>query len=345
MTSSTITSARPGRFHWLGFRFTLRTFLIFCVLPVPILAWLANVKMSAVRQRAALARLQACGIEGQRFAPLLPTRVTLLMRKYVDQDAYMEVRNVTWCASGLSSSLKLDREDITALTRLQGLRDLDLVPQTISGGRRWNSPLSNSDGDFIQIAQIRELGSFAVNAPIDEKTQMGLAKLPKLHSLSLPGAQLTDSALERLGHSDVLTSLEFNAALTTPRGLICLQNAPRLQTLTVHHLQDASGFLKALIGCKALTHLTLQNSVLRVIDASTISRLPIQSLRLFNCELERGFFGELIQATGLKSLDVGTSKDGRRGFLTLSLANLKYCDDHFTAIHSISVRQRSNTNP
>lgn len=333
------------RFGIPKFRFTLRTFLIVCLLPVPLWAWIASVKWSAASQRKAIALLNRKGIATKQFAPL-PSRISDLMRKHVDQDAFTEVRNVI-CYSRSSSrqDFELSEADIVAISNLVGVRDLDLIPRSYSGRRSKHSRIENASLNFEPIVNLKTLGSFAVDAPIDERVLLKLADLPELHSLTLPNAQLTDQVLRRLGSSRILSALEFDAALASTQGLAALQDAPVLQTLSVGCIPTDVNALGSLLGCEALTHLTIYKSALRVSDASIISRMPIQTLRLLDCQIERGFFVTLLHSRCLQSGYVRNQAEGGRVILAIRLADLKYCDDHFTQDVPLPVEKHSKVAP
>ncbi len=341
---TTLTTKTMRRLRLPQFRFSLRTFLIVCVVPVPILAWLANVKVTAVKQRAAIAQLESQGLVHvmlQRPTPFFPTN---LIRAYVDQDAFDIASRVY--PNALNSPFtrrSLKSADFEALPHLNGLRHLSL------GRRSLMSTLDHCPDRVVlptktqtKLSTIQTLKSLSVDADFDPETQLKLAQLPEMHSLHLPGTKVTNEMLQVLGQSDKISSLDINASLVTAKGLEGLARAPVLQTLMLRQLPGELRLLKSLSNCKALTHLQVNSSRLTAEDANYINALPIQSLSLFRCEIEPGFLASLIGSRTLSKLQiVAKGDDGMFISREGSLDSLGVWEDHF----ALKVPPKSSTDP
>jgi hypothetical protein len=285
------------------FRFTLRTFLIVCILPVPVLTWLANVKMCAVRQRVAIAQLQSQGFVHVRVEhPSLFWGVALI-RRLVDQDAFDKVSVTNLNRPLIGQFWK--PEDLEALTQLKRLRDRSFIHRSELGRVYHDQDRIRLPSDVLnRITTIRSLTSLCLDADLDEETQLKIAQLPELHSLYLPSTKVTSELLRVLGQSDKIASIDVDASLVTADGLEGLTQATGLQTLMLRQLPAEKQLLFELAKCKALTHLQLHSSRLTVKDAKWISDLPIQSLSLFHCELEPGFLINLKNSRTLAKLRI-----------------------------------------
>jgi hypothetical protein len=326
----------------------MRTFLIICTLPVPLLTWLANVKISAVKQRAAIAQLEAKGIVHVRCVeptPFLPTR---LVRSLVDRDAFNVATAVYVDNQNKRFTRRIFNEaDLIALTHLDGLRDLWLMHR--SQMRKVDHQQDRVDLPqpvLANLATIRSLCLLSIDADFDPETQLKLARLPEIHSLHLPGTQVTNETLEALGQSDKISSLDIDASVVTAKGLEGLAKAPVLQTLILRQLPSNRQLLGALTQCKALTHLQMHSSRLTVEDAKFINELPIQSISLFQCELEPGFLLSLENSRSLVKLRIlGTRRDdGLHSHFDGNLDKLAACEDRF-AMKALSKTPTDQTSP
>lgn len=306
-------------FRSLHFRFSLRTFLIVCILPVPLFTWLANIKISAVRQRSAIARLESRGVMITEEAPT-PNWVTNLIRRFVDKDAFEMVTQVrrhdTPSKAGAVSSF--DREELVALTQLKGLRDVDFIRRRILRSGDSSSQRRLSDSDLALLAEIRTLGSLITDAEMGEPTLLSLAQLPELHTLQLPNAPFSDHVLKRFRECKKLATLEFDATNVSSKGLRNLAVLPVLQTLSLRKLHGRDSPLAAIAECKALTRLIISDSHLKLEDAIAINRLPIQTLTLDDCRIDDGFVKLLHESATLQSLHMG-GRDARHTYLNLRL--------------------------
>ena len=340
MSSSTNKSATLIRFRWPRFRFSLRTFLIVCVLPVPPLAWLATVKIRAVRQRAAITSLETRGVAFVKRQHPTPNWVTKLVRRFVDNEAFDTIQSVTARGTWQSKGTNIESQDIEALIHLNELRDLDLIRLRISGARDPGSHIELPDSEVSKLADIRTLTSLSMDVELEQNTQSKLASLPELHSLILPSTRLTDDVLQILGQQPKLSALEFDASDITENGLRRLSMAPVLQTLCFRGLRNGEQTLADIVNCRALTHLTIFSSRLRLVDADFINKLPIQTLSLHGCEIERGFFLQLQYSKGLKRLAVSGNKHGT-WIIYCTLVELGRCEDHYTTSGASSTQSVS----
>jgi hypothetical protein len=314
------------------FRFTLRTFLIVCILPVPFLAWLGHIKMTAVRQRAAIAQLESQALVlvlRQRPTPFMPTN---LIRTYIDQDAFDTASRVYPSVQGRMFGRRFWKsDDFEALTQLSGLCHLSLLPRdpmATMASRPYRVDLPAET--LGKLATIQTLTSLSIDADFDPETQLRLARLPEILSLHLPGTKVTDEMLHELGQSDKISTIDIDASLLTAKGLEGLTHAPVLKTLMLRRLPEKSQLLSPLSKCKALAHLQLHSCSLTAEDAKFINAAPIRSLSLFHCDIKPGFLLGLKGSQTLTKLRIG---ERRSESLTVEfnggLDRLESCEETF----------------
>ena len=306
--------------------------MIVSILPAPVFAWLANVKMSAVRQRAAIAQLKSQGMVHVQEKTPTPYFATNLIRTVVDQDAFNTVTRVQVDNLNKRFTRRFWRiDDFEALTHLKGLRNLSLMhrsPLGIVDHRQDRIKLPSAV--LSRLSTIRSLASLSIDADLDPETQLRLAQLPEVQSLNLPGTQVTNETLRALGQSDTISSIDIDASLVAAEGLEGLAQAKLLQTLSLRHLPSDLGLLSHLGKCKALTHLQVHSTKLSPEDATVINRLPIQTLSLFYCDLDVEFLRRLKASRTLAKVSIRVHRnDGRITHFDSSLDSLDAWEDHF----------------
>jgi hypothetical protein len=280
--------------------------------------------MQAVRQRQALNYLKAREFEWRSAQAPPPNWVTRVFQSYVDRDAFVQISQVTrWGTDDITN------EDVTALTRIQGLDSLTLMRGPPLKGQYQYAQNHVTIDQFHRISQIKTLASIYIQGQADPKTQNELAKLPLLHSLQIPCTAVSDEALIALSKNRKLASLEFEASQVTSVGLEALRQLPELQSLSLIQLRDGPSNFPAIVDCKALTHLRLYRMRLMASDASILCELPMQSLDIFDCVIEPGFFLALANSRTTKRLYLRSTLCGFEK-LDLSLASFQFCEDHFT---------------
>jgi hypothetical protein len=311
--------------RWPPFRFSLRTFLIVCVLPVPFLAWIASVKLSAVRQRQAINHFQSRGFYigyddvGQSSPGLVKTICDAV-------DPHVLLR-VTY----LDATQPLDRQDIEHLSRLQGLSNLHFHRQ---GVQPKPGEYTIGENDVRRIASIHTLASITLDAPLQADSIGIFLNLPELDSLMLPQAKVDSHFLEALSKKPRMAALEFDGSRLDPAALSQLSKLPLLQTLVIHHL--APNTLQSLSECRALTGLALYDSHLSIADAHAIQKLRCRTLDLVNPAVEKGFFRKLekhptiLRITVQRGTEYFSTSSTANGESPITLAELEYCEDHFT---------------
>jgi hypothetical protein len=341
--------------RWPQFRFTLRTFLIVCVLPVPVLAWVASVKMSAVRQRAAAKYLEARSVVHVTFESPTPNLINTFFRSFIDQDAFDRATVATRYYRVFSRGPKKDiliREDIDAILQLNNLRDLDLIVGDPYLGM-YERPRPKPDlpaSELARLTRIPTLARFAIDADLDHESQLRVARLPELHSLRLPSTPISEEVLEILVKNSNLAYLDVDARKLSRNGIAKLGTLPLLQSLTLRHVSQEEQFLDGLSSCQALGHLEMWDSKISRTGAKVINQLRIQSLSLIYCDVERGFFLELVNSKTLDRVLVITRLHSitlnKRGFTaSIEADRLQELEDHFTTSSASAPRTGEQDSP
>lgn len=310
---------------WTPFRFSLRTLLIICVLPVPFLAWIASVKLSAVRQRQAINHFQARGFNvglediGQS-SPSLLKRVC----DFIDPDIMLRVNY-------LETTKPLEQADIPHIPRLQGLSNVHFYRQ---GVKAQPGEYRFADADVQRIASIQSLAAVTLDTPLEAESLRNLPLLPLLDSLVLPQAQVDSRFLEAISQKPRMAALEFNGSRIDRDSLSKLAKLPLLQTLVIHN--HATDSLYGLKDCRALTGLVLWDCKLSLADAEAMETLRFRTLDLVEPIVKKGFFRKLANHPTLVriSVQVGatyhSNSSTANGEQAITLAELEYCEDHFT---------------
>lgn len=286
------------RFRFPQFRFSLRTLLIAITVVIPILGWLARVKMAAVQQRAAIAKLQSRA----QFVLVDPPRSGLfvgLFQRYLDTNAFQTVNRVS--LSGLRQGfppIPLDQEDLDAVSHMSGLRDIEIFQD-----HRWprRSALSSSqrlsDSDLRFLNRMNTLECIQTDVELGEPTLLKLSKLPKLFSLTTPNAPFSDKILEQLGKNPQIKYLEFDASQISARGLKHLESLPALQTLCLWRLKDDHALLPIIANYEPLYELVINDSDLTMEDAIVLNQMSIKRLRTQDCRIEAEVVKALNEST------------------------------------------------
>ncbi len=311
--------------RWLQFRFSLRTFLIICVLPVPFLAWIASAKLSAVRQRQAINYFQSRGFN-VGFEDLGQSSPSLMKQvcDFIDPDILLRVNY-------LETTQPVEQVDIQHIPRLQGLSIVHFFRQ---GVKAQPGEYALADADVQQIASIQSLAAITLDSPLEADSLRILTSLPLLDSLMLPQARVDSPFLEAISQKPKMAALEFNGSRVDRDGLSKLAKLPLLQTLVIHnHAPDS---LTGLKNCRALTGLVLMESNLTLADGEAMKGLRFRTLDLVDPIVEKGFFRKLAEHPTIVriSVQVGavyhSNSSTANGERPIALAELEYCEDHFT---------------
>jgi hypothetical protein len=316
-------------------RFSLRTFLLICILPIPLLTWIGNAKYKAVRQRNAIAHFQSRGCDiGFDSDEIL---ITTSWRAFCDKVDPDIARRVTYL-----SGPALEPGDIEQLDRLQGLRDLHL-------GYTLPIAYTYSDDTVRKILSIKSLASVTLDAKkIDPRSLEGLAHLPELHSVALPNVKFDAPLLDVLAKKSKIAFLQFDGSGLKSNDLAKLAKLPLLQSLVIHHA--APGTLSALRDCEALTNLGLYDCHLTAEDGKAIQSLRIRTLDLVDATMEQGFFRNLelhrsiTRVSVQKRAEFYSTTAPADSMQLIRLAEWRYCEDHFTEPKSSS-RLKASTTP
>lgn len=317
------------------FRFTLRTLLIACILPVPFLAWIANAKYRAVRQREAIAYFQSrgCEIDFDSDEHLTTGTFRRLLDK-IDPDI---ARRITRIRGGM----RLCSADIKQLEQLRGVRDLYFWQHS-------SETYKLAGSDARRLVAIKTLASIDLDAQIDSESLLGLSQLAELHSVILPQVKVDARLLKVLAQKPQIAALEFNGSKVDGLALSHLSKLPLLQTLVIH--DPAPNSLHSLSGCSALTGLALYNCKLSASDGKAIQTLRIRTLDLIHPLIEKGFFQNLELHRSMTRLSIqnqaefhSTSRPAD-DLQLIRLAEWRYCEDHFTELNANSQR-KAQTSP
>lgn len=335
------------------FRFSLRTFLIVCILPVPVLAWMASVKLSAMQQRAAANHLEARAVVHVSFESPTPNLINTFFRSFIDEDAFDRATVAARYYREFQPGEKdiLTREDIDAILKLRELRDLDLIVRNPHLINESPTPILNLPvSEIARLTHIPTLARFTIDADLDRESQLRLARLPELHSLALPGAKISDEVLDLLVQNPNIAYLEFDARKLSRDSFSKLNEFPRLQSLTLHHLPQETGFLENLSSCEALGQLELSHSKVRRSDAKVINGMRLQALHLNYCEVEPGFFADLTHSKTLVSVLARTTLRSailhKRPFTaSIEPDRLQELEDHFTTNSAASSKDNKTKSP
>lgn len=316
-----------SRFRMPRLRFGMRALLIFCVLPIPFLTWLANAKFRAVRQAEAIAYFQSrgCDIGLDEDAHSTPG----VIKKFCD----LIDPNIVLRSSYLSSTKPIQPEDVEQLERLQGLQNLHFDRQA---GQPKAGDYTLSDRDARRLVSIKSLAAITLDAHIEPDSIRGLAQLPELDSVMLPNVKFDSRLLEALSAKPKIAALEFNGSGLDRGAYSTLAKLPLFQTLVIH--DPAPNTLQSLSECRALTGLGLFDCKLSVSDAHAIKSLRIRTLDLVNPTIEEGFFRILERHPSIVRVSI---QNGTEFFSTsapadegnpVRLAEWSYCENHFTTV-------------
>lgn len=290
MSSLTANVSGSRWLRWPKFRFSLRTLFIVITIFVPILGWVARVKIAAVQQRNAIAMLQTRGHYVQPDPPVTGFLANILQR-HLDKDAFQTVHRVQVVGLrrivGNGSPIPLDLDDLNAISRMNSLSDVEIFQDN-----RWpqRSTLNNSqrlsDSDLRFLTYMTTLECIQTDVELNEQSLLRLTKLPKIYALTLPNSAFSDKVLAQLGNNPQIKYLEFDASQVSANGLKHLESLPALHTLSLWRLKDDDALLPIVARCKALVELVIFDSDLTMEDAMVINRMRIMRLRTHDCRIE-----------------------------------------------------------
>jgi hypothetical protein len=326
--------------RWPRIRFSLRTFLIVCVLPVPFLTWIANLKLSAVRQRQALAHFQNRGFNvGLDDVGQSSPRLMKALCDFVDPQILMRV-------TYLEATQPLNQDDLQHIPRLHGLSNLHFYRQGVPPKP---AEYAITDADIRRIASIQSLSGITLDAPLKGDSIREFASLPQLDSLMLPQAKVDSRFLAAIVENPRMAALEFNGSFLDRAALGKLAKLPLLQTLVIHDLAPDS--LSALANCRALTGLVLVDCKLTDADAESMKSLRFRTLDLVNPTVEKGFFRKLehhptiVRITVQVGVVYFSTSAAAEGDRPIALGELEHCEGLFTTEETFSNPSSTSVSP
>jgi hypothetical protein len=209
---------------------------------------------------------------------------------------------------------ELDDAGLTFLTRLKGLRALELGACRVSGKA------------FSALAGMKDLERITLSGPsFNDEAMVELQKTNRLKRLILVDTSITDTGFRRMGP---LASLEYLFLLrpkVTADSFAVIGKCNSLKHLSVSNVPLGGDALHHLVGLDALTTLSLENT--RVADEGLqyLSQLPsLREVNLSDCPINNDGLRHLGKVTSLTSLQLFRTLVSDDGLLHLKeLQNLK----------------------